>query len=153
MNSTIFKKGHSVPQEWRDAVSNSRKGHIPWNKGQSLNDITRKKISNSKTGKSVRHTGSFKKGMTPWNKGIGNKTPISKRLRTSPQFKEWRKAVFERDNYTCQKCKVRGGVLHPHHIKRFSEFPELRFEISNGLTLCVDCHKNTDTFGNRNIKK
>jgi len=146
-----FEKGHAVPKEWRNAVSKSRKGHIPWNKGKPWSQKTKKKISLSKTGVSIRHSGQFKKGFTPWNKGKGNKTTISKKLRTSNRFKEWRKAVFERDDYTCQMCKQRGKKLHPHHIKRFADYPNLRFAISNGQTLCETCHRNTSTFGNRNL--
>src|ERR1022692_4646359 len=60
--------------------------------------------------------------------------------------RDWRKAVFSRDNYTCQDCGVKGGRLQAHHIKAFKAFPELRHTLSNGLTLCLDCHKKTDTY-------
>jgi hypothetical protein len=53
----------------------------------------------------------------------------------------WRKSIFERDDYTCQKCKIKGGKLNAHHLKSWALFPELRFEISNGITLCVICHR------------
>lgn len=79
----------------------------------------------------------------------GGKTEESKRLRKSVEFRLWREAVFARDNWTCQKCKERGGKLHPHHIKGFSKFPELRFAIDNGITMCAECHKKTDTWGFR----
>lgn len=54
----------------------------------------------------------------------------------------WRIAVFERDNFTCQRCCKRGGAFHAHHIKPWAQFPLLRYEISNGMTLCAKpCHK------------
>ena len=37
-------------------------------------------------------------------------------------------------------CGNVGGYLNAHHIKKFSEYPELRFELSNGMTMCRDCH-------------
>jgi len=61
--------------------------------------------------------------------------------------REWRTEVFERDNYTCQNCMVRGGRLQAHHIKPYKEHQELRHDLSNGKTLCVDCHKKTDSYG------
>lgn len=70
-----------------------------------------------------------------------------KRIRKSKEYKLWRKAVFERDDYTCIWCGQRGGYLNADHIKPFALFPELRFAIDNGRTLCVDCHKKTGTWG------
>lgn len=73
----------------------------------------------------------------------------NEKLRQSPRYKEWRTRVFERDNYTCQECKTRGGFLNADHIKPFAFFPDLRFDVDNGRTLCAPCHRQTDTFGFR----
>jgi len=151
--NTRFQKGHTVPQKWRNAVSEAQQGHIPWNRGIPMSETTKNKVSLSKKGKSVKHSGQFKKGFSPWNKGIGNKTSTIKKLRTSPKFKIWREKVFKRDNWTCQECGQRGGKSHPHHLKRLSEYPELCYVVSNGITLCISCHKLTDTYGNRNINR
>lgn len=67
--------------------------------------------------------------------------------RSKSEYTEWRKIVFERDNYTCQKCGARNGngrtiKLHPHHIKPFATHTDLRYEPSNGITLCESCHRN-----------
>ncbi len=56
--------------------------------------------------------------------------------RRFPELIEWRKAVFKRDDYTCQECGIRGTYLEADHIKPFAFFPELRTELSNGRTLC-----------------
>ena len=73
-----------------------------------------------------------------WKGGI---TPENVRVRTSADYLIWRQLVFQRDNYTCQKCKKTKGYLHAHHIKSFAKFKELRTELSNGITLCKQCHK------------
>jgi len=74
-------------------------------------------------------------------------------LRRSFEYKEWREKVFERDNYTCQNCgDKQGRNLEAHHIKDFVLYPELRFEVSNGLTLCKKCHKKTENWGMKGKK-
>jgi len=66
---------------------------------------------------------------------------------------KWRKVVYKRDNWTCQRCFKKGGKIEAHHIKRFSEYPELRVDINNGITLCHNCHRLTDTYGKKGINK
>ena len=86
-----------------------------------------------------------------WKGGI---TPQNRKIRTSLEYKLWRTAVFERDNYTCVWCGARSGngravVLHADHIKPFAKHPELRLVVENGRTLCADCHSRTPTFSGR----
>lgn len=79
-----------------------------------------------------------------WKGGI---TAEHKRIRTSMEYRQWRESVYKRDDYTCQNCNQRGGKLNADHVKPFALFPELRFSLSNGRTLCVGCHRKTDTYG------
>ena len=59
------------------------------------------------------------------------------------EYQEWRIKIFKRDNYTCIMCQTRGGKLNSHHIKKYSKYKELRYELNNGITLCVKCHNKT----------
>lgn len=59
----------------------------------------------------------------------------------SPGYVAWRRKVFIRDNHTCQNCKKRGVEIEAHHVKSWARHPELRYEVSNGITLCrIPCH-------------
>lgn len=71
----------------------------------------------------------------------GGRKSLSVLERGRIEYKEWRKAVFERDNWTCQVCKKRGGAIEAHHIKEFAKHPSLRTQLINGQTLCTICHK------------
>lgn len=110
----------------------------PWNKGREIPYKSRPWMI----------------GRTTWNKGNkgflagekhynwrGGVTPIHDKIRRSIEYKLWRTAVFERDNYTCiWGGKDHKGNLNADHIKPFSLYPELRFAIDNGRTLCEACH-------------
>lgn len=61
------------------------------------------------------------------------------RARESTNLKKWRMEVFKRDNFTCQKCGSKKD-LQAHHLKEWSKFGDLRFDIHNGLTVCIGCH-------------
>lgn len=73
-----------------------------------------------------------------WKGGVSK---INEKIRKSIDYRLWRETVFARDNWTCQKYGTRGGRLHPHHIKNFSQHPELRFAIYNGITLSETAHR------------
>ena len=82
-----------------------------------------------------------------WKGGI---TKQNQAARNSLEYSEWRKKVFERDKYTCQECAQIGGQLEVDHLKQFAYYPELRYEVSNGKTLCHSCHCKTPTYRNHN---
>jgi len=103
-------------------------------KGRKHSLQTRKKIGESHSGERC----------TWWKGGV---TPINFKVRNSLEYKLWREAVFKRDNWTCVWCGKRGGELNADHIKPFCDYPELRFSIDNGRTLCVLCHRTTSTYG------
>lgn len=97
---------------------------------------TRRKISSSLQGIAL----------DDWD---GFKETTNQLIRKSVPYQQWRKSVFERDDYTCQLCGIKGTYLHADHIKRFADYPELRLTLSNGRALCVACHIKTPTWGGR----
>ncbi|KKL18854.1 hypothetical protein LCGC14_2471360 [marine sediment metagenome] len=107
-------------------------------RGRKLTEQHRRNISNAMKGENAP---SWKGGIT-----------LQKRIiRKSFKYKLWRESVFERDNWTCVFCNTRGGNLEPDHIKPFAFFPELRFDVNNGRTLCIECHKKTETHSKRTL--
>lgn len=84
-----------------------------------------------------------------WKGGI---SPENEKERYSFEYEEWRKKVFERDHFTCQVCGYdKGHILIAHHLKSFSEYPELRFDIDNGLTVCKACHNKLHPERNKHL--
>ncbi len=123
-----------VNKAWLESQRQAKLGKEAWNKGLPntwaisgfhLSEETKKKISLAKRGvPSPRN-----KGLTPKNKLERN------RFRT-----EMQKRIFERDDYTCQLCGVKGGDLQVDHIQSWAEYVELRFSMDNCRTLCASCH-------------
>jgi len=152
----------------KDLLSKNRFVGTPWNKGLKFPDKSGPQSASWAGGEikkicmECESEYSVKRYREPISKFCSSlcrqknldqgKAPISKRIRYSQPYKDWRKKVFERDLYTCQICNVRNGlgkaiVLNADHIKPFAYFPDLRFELENGRTLCVSCHKKTPTYG------
>lgn len=72
-----------------------------------------------------------------WQGGISSER---EQYKNSDEYKEWRSCVLERDNYTCQCCGEKNTYLEVHHIYNYSDYPDLRTDINNGITLCYKCH-------------
>ena len=151
-----FKEGHKINlgRHWK-VKNTSKMGHPAWNKGKKgwikHKPETIEKLRKISTGRKLseeakRRLSELHKGSKnySWKGGI---TPMRVKIWHSLEYKLWRKSVFKRDNYTCVRCGQRGGRLEADHIKPFSLYPDLRFEASNGRTVCKSCHFKTDTYG------
>jgi len=80
------------------------------------------------------------RGKNHWNWKNGSSSE-SKIFKAKIEYRLWREAIFARDNWTCQKYGIKGEYLHPHHIKNFSQYPELRLALDNGITLSEKAHR------------
>lgn len=119
--------------------------------GRKMSNETKTKISRASIGKP-----------RPWRQGANNQnwkggvTAANAKIRAafqkSPEYKAWKKAVLERDGGACVKCDAIVNV-QAHHIRSFIDYPELRLDVANGETLCVPCHRKTDSFGFRSKVK
>lgn len=58
----------------------------------------------------------------------------------APKYVEWRSSVYKRDVFSCRVCGKKGVYIEAHHIKKKAKFPTLAFVVSNGITLCKNCH-------------
>lgn len=161
------KKRPPFSKEWKKRMSKAQKGRTAWNKGKKLSprsEEVKKKISESEKGKIIsietrikiskfmkgRHHSpatEFKKGRKAlsgknhpiWNP---NREELKKNLRNDPEYKQWVRKVKLRDKQTCwindEYCK---GYNIVHHIFSWREYPKLRYELTNGITLCQAHHK------------
>jgi 5-methylcytosine-specific restriction endonuclease McrA len=134
----------------RKKISEKHKGRIPfWLKGKKLSEKHKRKVSEAGRGEKNWN----------WKGGI---TPIVERIRKSDKYKKWRQDIYIRDNFTCQRCGIKSTRLEAHHIKSFSKLlQEVKeylplfnlydgaiaytpfWDISNGITLCKECHHKT----------
>ena len=129
---SIIRKGRKLSEEHKRKIGEAGKGHIAWDKG-----LIKEKAPN-------------------WKGGISS---IQQRIRASSEYVYWRMRCFIRDDFTCQKCGIKGGYLEVHHIKPFKQLlVEVKeylplydlyngamsytplWDIHNGITLCKKCH-------------
>lgn len=141
-------KGYRHHASFGEKVSARVKGNKNPFFGKKHNQDFIEKQSKNKKGKTLSYDSKVKLSAAiqkvPLDQWNGFKTDSNKLARKNQKYANWRKSVFVRDGYTCQMCGKKGGTLHAHHIKKFSTYPDLRYEISNGITLCdKPCHKKT----------
>jgi hypothetical protein len=132
-------RGKPMSAQSRRKLSASRMGQPAWNRGR------RGPFKNMNTTGLAKGRG--------WNRGIRKpedqcSSPRNARIRRSAEYDLWRRSVFYRDGFKCIWCGTK-RELQADHIKPFAYFPELRFAIDNGRTLCKPCHKTTDTYGHK----
>jgi hypothetical protein len=121
-NPSVRKQSETLTKHWHN--------HPHPNIGKSgrkLSNETKRKMSMARRGNKNAN----------WRGGL---TEVVKGIRRSPEFYQWRKEVLGRDNHICRDCGLKENV-NAHHLKSLIDYPELVFEVSNGLTLCEDCHK------------
>lgn len=122
------KLGTKVSEESKKKMSLAKKGKPSPRRGVRLSFELRKKMSMIKLGVTEKE----------WI-GFSCKSNERKRLMALQDYIDWRINVFKRDDYTCQICGQIGGELRANHIKRFVDYPELRLELDNGITICRSC--------------
>jgi len=186
----LGKKRPTPSKETRKKLSEANKGNVPWMKGKKHTEETKRKMSIALTGRvaSQETRNKISKALTGKKFSKERVEKMSKRMTGKPRFdlrgknhpqwdggrpfkresinnlveyKEWRKAVYERDNYTCVECGYnKGHILVADHIKQLAiilkendidsiekalKCKEI-WDVNNGRTLCEDCHKKTPTY-------
>ena len=159
--------GHVISKETREKISRAVTNNHPryW-LGKKMSVEHRKKLRENHRGMSGKkqpkswHLAMDGEKNWNWQGGI---TPKNLKIRNSLPYKEWRKEVFTRDDFTCQICGVRGVEIHADHIEAFSVIMKKHnidsfqaalicadlWNVSNGRTLCVPCHKKTPNYAGR----
>lgn len=150
-NETQFKKGHKM-----------RFGKKPppkaWDNPNS-----------KKTRFGAGQPSFFKKGLIPWNKGMdfGGNEYLAKRISWLSKYREWKKLIKERDKYKCVLCgsnkilnvdhypKSISQLIKEYNVKKPQETKQIKefWDINNGRTLCLGCHKKTETYGKNIMPK
>lgn len=157
---SLVKAGSSHPQYGKKRPEHSEKMRIKM-KGRTFSEDVRSRMSKAKNGK---WGGKFIGPDHPnWLPPEQRKSPLYKQIRDCVKMQEWRKSIFQKDDYTCQTCWKRGGTLNADHIKQFAlilkenEVKTLEdslscselWDLANGRTLCNDCHRKTETFARK----
>jgi hypothetical protein len=147
-----FKKGN-IP--WNKGIhtgikSRGTTGMIAWNRGLKMPEEQKRKVSLSRKGKCLGDANPSKlpevkmkisgENHYLWKK---DRTQIVQYWteRNNPEYKQWRLKIYRRDNYKCRidNCDCKGRII-AHHILSWTKFPELRYNINNGITLCQFHH-------------
>ncbi len=160
LNMNKDKIGKPRSEETKKKISLSHKG-------KKLSVEHRAKLSAGQIGTKRPHTDEHRRKLSESHRGCksylweGGKTELRKQIYNLFEYKEWRRKIYVRDGYSCVLCKIKGGKLAADHIVPFSIIIRTNgidslekailcaflWDIGNGRTLCLKCHKETPTFG------
>lgn len=119
-----YVQGHNSPY-----IASRIKGKAPWNKGMTGEQIWGSKENHPRY-KSDRNALA--------------KSGDAEKDRRSSAYVLWRRAVWLRDKFTCKIANPDcAGRIEAHHILGYKDYPELRYQVNNGITLCHFHHPRT----------
>jgi len=131
--------GYRKTEEHKRKISIAMKGkrnnpnpRLYSNKGRKISEETKRKISLASKRKNL-----FGKKNPNWKGGISSKNELDRKC---SDYSEWRIGVYKKDYYRCRLCGINKDIV-AHHLLSFVKFPQFRFDLWNGTTLCKDCHK------------
>ena len=156
----LLKANLGIPrsEETKLKISRSMKGVNTWMTGKKHTDATRLKLSYLNKGDKTNF----------WRGGVAVKNQsLRHNIMATTEYTLWRESVFKRDDFTCQICEVRGLKINADHIEAFAMLLRKHgitdvqtalvctdlWDIKNGRTLCVGCHRKTDNYGTKALPK
>jgi len=142
----LGKKGNNFGKYWKIKDTSKMNKDKIGKKRPPFSEETKRKMSKSQSGRKLPEVTRMKMGLS--RTGIKSPRWIKDRSlikhqddRNNPEYKQWRINVYKRDNYKCRinDCNCNGRII-AHHILGFTHYPELRYSINNGITLCQFHH-------------
>lgn len=132
-NPTSKGKNWKLSQETKDKMSKNMIGNT---RGKAKKGKTGYKFTDEQRN-NLRNNCQKGENHYAW---IKDRSKVQKRDHNSTKefvYTEWRDSIFKRDKYKCRLCNEEcSGQLEAHHIFRWKDYPELRYLVTNGITLC-----------------
>ena len=153
-----MRKGSKMTEETRKKMREAKIGFVSWNKGKKWSEEHKLKLSNVHKGKVL--SAEHKKNISIACLVIyGDRTKINESVRKMFEYRLWHSDILTRDGFTCGCCGSK-KKLNVHHINSLfvilknNEIKTIEdarncnelWDINNGITLCEECHKKTDSY-------
>ncbi len=133
---------NKMTESHKKAISKALKGINTWSKGRSVSEKTKQKLRDKRASEKTKLKMS-KAQIKRYDRMGRKKHKRHIHACNDKKYKQWRSDVFQRDSWTCQTCGKKECYLESHHIKSWAKYLQLRYDITNGVTLCRECHKLT----------